>query len=74
MPLERDVKHHPVPTTKNAFPIPVEGSDFLLEETNTILSYLDDSLPELETFSFDIEEKNSGITTTHADISLLELK
>ncbi|GJS93091.1 hypothetical protein Tco_0800059 [Tanacetum coccineum] len=54
----------------SAFPIPVEGSDFLLEETNTILSYLDDSLPELETFSFDIEEKNSGSTTTHADISL----
>ncbi|GKC64409.1 hypothetical protein Tco_1097007, partial [Tanacetum coccineum] len=54
----------------SAFPIPVEGSDFLLEETNTILSYLDDSLPELETFSFDIEEKNSGSTTTHADTSL----
>ncbi|GJZ94712.1 hypothetical protein Tco_0666915 [Tanacetum coccineum] len=28
------------------------------------------SLPELETFSFDTEEKNSGSTTTHADISL----
>ncbi|GJW10847.1 hypothetical protein Tco_1576674, partial [Tanacetum coccineum] len=37
----------------SAFPIPVEDSDSLLEETNTILSYLDDSLPELETFSFD---------------------
>ncbi|GKA37251.1 hypothetical protein Tco_0723816 [Tanacetum coccineum] len=46
------------------------GSDFLLEETNTILSYLDDSLPELETFSFDIKEKNSGSTTTHFDYSL----
>ncbi|GKD38863.1 hypothetical protein Tco_1259070, partial [Tanacetum coccineum] len=53
----------------SAFPIPVEGSDSLLEETNTILSYLDDSLHELETFSFDIEEKNGGSTTTHADIS-----
>ncbi|GKC45277.1 hypothetical protein Tco_1062999, partial [Tanacetum coccineum] len=53
-----------------AFPIPVEGSDFLLEETNTILSYLDDSLLELETFSFDIEEKNSSSTTTHFDNSL----
>ncbi|GKF67590.1 hypothetical protein Tco_0197269, partial [Tanacetum coccineum] len=38
----------------SAFPIPVEDSDYLLEETNTILSYLDDSLPELETFSFDV--------------------
>ncbi|GJU31072.1 hypothetical protein Tco_1174661 [Tanacetum coccineum] len=54
----------------SAILITVEGSDFLLEETNTILSYLDDSLPELENFSFDIEEKNSGSTTTHADISL----
>ncbi|GKC97431.1 hypothetical protein Tco_1167706, partial [Tanacetum coccineum] len=54
----------------SAFPIPVEGSDFLLEETIAILSYLDDSLPELETFSFDIEEKNSGSTTTHFDYSL----
>ncbi|GJU74375.1 hypothetical protein Tco_1265780 [Tanacetum coccineum] len=52
----------------SAFPIPVEGSDFHLEETNTILSYLDDSLPELETFSFDIEEKNSG---TYTDESVL---
>ncbi|GJW27656.1 hypothetical protein Tco_0044531 [Tanacetum coccineum] len=54
----------------STFPIPVEDSDSLLEETNTILSYLDDSLPELETFSFDVKEKNSGSTTTHADISL----
>ncbi|GJT51746.1 hypothetical protein Tco_0977903 [Tanacetum coccineum] len=54
----------------SAFPIPVEGGDFLLEETNTILSYLDDSLPELETFSFDIKEKNSDSTTTHFDNSL----
>ncbi|GKE08073.1 hypothetical protein Tco_1411624, partial [Tanacetum coccineum] len=53
-----------------AFPIPVEGSDFLFEETNTILYYLDDSLPELETFSFDIEEKDSGSTTTHFNYSL----
>ncbi|GJX98188.1 hypothetical protein Tco_0355207, partial [Tanacetum coccineum] len=56
----------------SAFPIPVEDSDSLLEKTSTILSYLDDSLPELETFSFDVEEKNNGSTTTHADISLPE--
>ncbi|GKG48666.1 hypothetical protein Tco_0512813, partial [Tanacetum coccineum] len=53
----------------SAFPIPVKGSDSLLEKTNIILSYPDDSLPELETFSFDIEEKNSANTITHADIS-----
>nr|GFA60605.1 hypothetical protein [Tanacetum cinerariifolium] len=40
----------------------------LLEETNTF----DNSLPEFETFCFDVEEISSGSTTTHPDISLLE--
>ncbi|GJU01929.1 hypothetical protein Tco_1112267 [Tanacetum coccineum] len=51
----------------SSFPIPVEDSDFFLEKSDTFLS-----LPELETFRFDIEEKNSGSTTIHADISLRE--
>nr|GEY81125.1 hypothetical protein [Tanacetum cinerariifolium] len=34
----------------------------------------DNSLPEFETFYFDIEEKNSGSITIHADISLLDLE
>nr|GFB17187.1 hypothetical protein [Tanacetum cinerariifolium] len=38
----------------------------LLEETNTF----DNSLPEFETFCFDVEEISSGSTTTHPDISL----
>ncbi|GKA76255.1 hypothetical protein Tco_0782716 [Tanacetum coccineum] len=38
-----------------SFPISVKDSDFL---------------PELETFRFDIEEKNSGSPTIHTDISL----
>nr|GFA75993.1 hypothetical protein [Tanacetum cinerariifolium] len=37
----------------------------LLEETNTF----DNSLPEFETFCFDVEEISSGSTTTHPDIS-----
>nr|GFA74061.1 hypothetical protein [Tanacetum cinerariifolium] len=37
-----------------------------LEETNTV----DNSLPEFENFSFDLEEISSGSTTTHSDISL----
>nr|GEW29406.1 hypothetical protein [Tanacetum cinerariifolium] len=37
-----------------------------LEETNTF----DNSLPEFENFCFDLEEINSGNTTTHSDISL----
>nr|GFD61849.1 hypothetical protein [Tanacetum cinerariifolium] len=40
----------------------------LLEETNTV----DNSLPEFETFCFDVEEIISGSTTTHPDLSLLE--
>nr|GEU73452.1 putative ribonuclease H-like domain-containing protein [Tanacetum cinerariifolium] len=38
------------------------------EPTNTF----DNSLPEFETFCFDVEEISSGSTTTHLDISLLE--
>nr|GEV46087.1 hypothetical protein [Tanacetum cinerariifolium] len=38
----------------------------LLEETNTF----DNSLPEFETFCFDMEEISSSSTTTHSDISL----
>ncbi|GKG48546.1 hypothetical protein Tco_0512693, partial [Tanacetum coccineum] len=41
----------------------------LVEETN-ILSHFDDSPPEYETFSFDIEKKSGGSTTTHSDYSL----
>nr|GEY17824.1 hypothetical protein [Tanacetum cinerariifolium] len=40
----------------------------LLEETNTS----DNSLPEFETFCFDVEEISSGSTTTRSDISLPE--
>nr|GFC73340.1 hypothetical protein [Tanacetum cinerariifolium] len=40
----------------------------LLEETNTF----DNSLPEFETFCFDVEEISSGSTTTPPDISLPE--
>nr|GFB14824.1 hypothetical protein [Tanacetum cinerariifolium] len=40
----------------------------LLEETNTF----DNSLPEFETFCFDVKEISSGSTTTPPDISLPE--
>nr|GEX90486.1 hypothetical protein [Tanacetum cinerariifolium] len=47
-------------------PIPVEDGDSFLEKFETT--------PKLETFKFDIQEKNSGSTTIHADISLLDLE
>nr|GEZ37659.1 hypothetical protein [Tanacetum cinerariifolium] len=53
-------------------PIPYEDSDPLLEETDILLSHFDNSSPEYETFSFDIEEKSSGSTITHSDYSLLD--
>ncbi|GJV34190.1 hypothetical protein Tco_1394590 [Tanacetum coccineum] len=57
--------------------IPCGDSDSLVEETDTLLSHIDDSLPEYETFCFDIKEKSSGkkssgSTTTHSDFSLPE--
>ncbi|GJY18222.1 reverse transcriptase domain-containing protein [Tanacetum coccineum] len=54
------------------FPIPVVDSDSFLEESDTSLSHLDNSLPEFETFSDHTEETRSGSTTTHANYSLPE--
>ncbi|GKF66173.1 hypothetical protein Tco_0192690 [Tanacetum coccineum] len=42
--------------------------NFFLEETNTF----DNSIPESETFYFDLEENSSGTTTTRSDYSLLD--
>ncbi|GKE39386.1 hypothetical protein Tco_1462791 [Tanacetum coccineum] len=51
-------------------PIPYEDSDSLVEETDILLSYFDNSPPEYETFSFDIKEKSSGSTTSNFNYSL----
>nr|GEX75447.1 hypothetical protein [Tanacetum cinerariifolium] len=48
--------------TKSSF----TSFNFLLEETNTF----DNSLPESETFCFNLEEISSGTTTTRSDYSL----
>nr|GEW93998.1 hypothetical protein [Tanacetum cinerariifolium] len=52
------------------FPNPIEDSNSFLEKSDTSLSYLDNSLPEFETFSNHTKETNSGSTTTYADYSL----
>ncbi|GKF14108.1 hypothetical protein Tco_0055570, partial [Tanacetum coccineum] len=49
-----------------------EKDDSFFEESDTSLSYLDNSLPEFEPFSDDTEETRSGSTTTHANHSLPE--
>ncbi|GJU93366.1 reverse transcriptase domain-containing protein [Tanacetum coccineum] len=51
-------------------PIPVTDSD----SSDTSLSYLDNYLPEFETFSDHTEETRSGSTTTHANYSLPEFE
>ncbi|GJW81769.1 hypothetical protein Tco_0145744 [Tanacetum coccineum] len=51
-------------------PTPFEDSDFLMEETDILLSYFDDFVPDYVTFFFNIEEKSSGSTTTHSVYSL----
>nr|GEW45133.1 hypothetical protein [Tanacetum cinerariifolium] len=53
-----------IPKTKS----PSTSLNSFLEETNTF----DNSLPEFETFCFDVEEISSGSTTTPPDISLLK--
>ncbi|GKB76438.1 hypothetical protein Tco_0943333 [Tanacetum coccineum] len=60
----------PVVESLSPLPTPFGDSDSLLEETDTLLSHSDDSLPDYETFCFDIEEKSSGSTTSHSDHSL----
>ncbi|GKF14223.1 hypothetical protein Tco_0055685, partial [Tanacetum coccineum] len=55
-----------------SFPIPVAGSESFLEESDTSLSHLDNSLPEFETSSNHTEETRSGSTTTHTNYSFPE--
>nr|GEY28141.1 retrovirus-related Pol polyprotein from transposon TNT 1-94 [Tanacetum cinerariifolium] len=52
------------------FSIPVEDSNSFLDKSDTSFSYLDNSLPEFETFSNHTKETISGSTTTHVDCSL----
>nr|GEW38695.1 hypothetical protein [Tanacetum cinerariifolium] len=59
---------HPTPSFDCKTKSSSTSLNSLLEETNTF----DNSLPEFETFCFDVEEISSGSTTTHPDISLPE--
>ncbi|GKA59860.1 hypothetical protein Tco_0759173 [Tanacetum coccineum] len=62
------LKDNPTPSSDFVLksPILVKDGDSFLEKFETT--------PELETFKFDIEEKNSGSTTIHADIYLPDLE
>ncbi|GKB43122.1 hypothetical protein Tco_0888064 [Tanacetum coccineum] len=70
------LKNNPTPNfvlkSPSSIPISVTDSDSFFEESDTSLSYSDNSLPEFETFSDHTEETRSGSTTTHANNSLPE--
>nr|GEY93283.1 copia protein [Tanacetum cinerariifolium] len=59
---------NPTPSSDCKTKSPSTSLNSLLEETNTS----DNSLPEFETFCFDVEKISSGSTTTHFDNSLPE--
>nr|GEY54887.1 hypothetical protein [Tanacetum cinerariifolium] len=61
-----ELKDNPTPSSDFMTKSSSTSLNSLLEETNTF----DNSLPELETFYFDLEEISSGSTTTRSDISL----
>nr|GFA61114.1 hypothetical protein [Tanacetum cinerariifolium] len=62
------LKDNPAPSSDFMTKSSSTSLNSLLEETNTF----DNSLPELETFCFDLEEISSGSTTTHSDSSLYD--
>ncbi|GJW73183.1 hypothetical protein Tco_0132553 [Tanacetum coccineum] len=53
-------------------PVSVTDSNSFFEKSDTSFSFLDNSLPEFETFSDHTEETRSGSTTNHANNSLPE--
>ncbi|GJW02037.1 hypothetical protein Tco_1560893 [Tanacetum coccineum] len=61
------INSNPPPSSDFMTKSPSTSPNLFLEETNTI----DNSLPESETFRFNLEEISSGNTTTRYDYSLL---
>ncbi|GJW42945.1 hypothetical protein Tco_0071744 [Tanacetum coccineum] len=55
MNMSTSIRDNPTPDrmleSHSLFPIPVMDSDSFLEESDTSLSHLDNSLPEFKTFS-----------------------
>ncbi|GKE00856.1 hypothetical protein Tco_1388839, partial [Tanacetum coccineum] len=60
------LKDNPTPSSDFVTKSSSTSLNFFLEETNIF----DNSLPESETFCFDLKENSSGSTTTHSDYSL----
>ncbi|GJS19754.1 hypothetical protein Tco_0448386 [Tanacetum coccineum] len=62
------INSNPPPSSDFVTKSPFTFLNFFLEKTNTF----DNSLPESETFCFDLEENSSGSTTTRFDYSFLD--
>ncbi|GJU73325.1 hypothetical protein Tco_1264730 [Tanacetum coccineum] len=61
-----EINSNPSPSSDFVTKSPSTFLNFFLEKTNTF----DNSIPESETFYFDLEENSSGSTTTRSDYSL----
>ncbi|GJU11632.1 hypothetical protein Tco_1134028 [Tanacetum coccineum] len=59
------LRDNPTPSSEVVIKSTSTFPNLFLEETNTF----DNSIPESETFCFDLEEISSGSTTTHVDFS-----
>ncbi|GJT24019.1 hypothetical protein Tco_0893956 [Tanacetum coccineum] len=64
------LRDNPTPSSDIVIKSTSTFSNLFLEETNTF----DNSIPESETFRFNLEEISSGSPTTHSDLSLLDYK
>ncbi|GKC02782.1 hypothetical protein Tco_0994392 [Tanacetum coccineum] len=64
------LRNNPTPSSDVMIKSTSTFSNLFLEETNTF----DNSIPESETFFFDLEENSSGSTTTHSELSLPDYK
>ncbi|GJQ90389.1 hypothetical protein Tco_0001528 [Tanacetum coccineum] len=60
------LKDNPTPSSDVMTKSSSTSPNFFLEETNTV----DNSLPETETFCFNLEEISSGSPTSYSDLSL----
>ncbi|GKF06446.1 hypothetical protein Tco_0037114, partial [Tanacetum coccineum] len=62
------LKDNPTPSSDVMTKSSSTSPNFFLKDTNTV----DNSLPETETFCFNLEENSSGSTTTRSDYSFLD--
>ncbi|GJU67295.1 hypothetical protein Tco_1253554 [Tanacetum coccineum] len=64
------LRDNPIPSSEGVIKSTSTFPNLFLEETNTF----DNSIPESETFCFNLEEISSGSPTTHSELSLPDYK